>query len=297
MTPAKTAAAQVTHTEIVTNGVRLHVVLAGPPEGQPVFLLHGFPECWYGWRYQIAPLAEAGFRVVVPDQRGYNLSDKPTALRDYTRDVLAADVVGLMDHFEVERGLVVGHDWGGAVGWWLACQHPERVARLAVLNLPHPTVFAKALRSPRQLVRSWYMLLFQLPWLPELILGRDEARPLLDVLRHSTWPGAVTAKDLQVYRDAYLQPGALTAMLSWYRAAARQPSARMAHPRLAMPTCLIWGKKDEVLGWEMAAPSMEHCDDGRLFLLEDAGHFVQLDEPRRVVDLLLDFFGSPTASK
>jgi len=284
---------QVTHTDIVTNGVRLHVALAGPPQGQPVFLLHGFPECWYGWRHQIVPLAEAGYRVVVPDQRGYNTSDKPPRLGDYTRDVLAADVVGLMDHFGVERGLVVGHDWGGAVAWWLACQRPERVARLAVLNLPHPIVFARALRTPRQLLRSWYMLWFQVPWLPEAILGRRGAAPLLDVLQRSTRPGAVSDEDLRVYRDAFMQPGALSAMLRWYRAAFFRPGARLAHPRLEMPCCLIWGKKDEVLGWEMAAPSMERCADGRLFFLEDAGHFVQLDEPRRVAELLLDFFGAP----
>jgi len=285
------AESNLTHTDIVTNGVRLHVVLAGPEDGTPVFLLHGFPECWYGWRHQITHLAEAGYRVVAPDQRGYNLSDKPRELRAYTRDVLAADVVGLMDHFGVERGLVVGHDWGGAVAWWLACQRPERVARLAVLNIPHPLVFAKALKTPRQLLRSWYILMFQVPWLPELILGRRGATPLASVIRSATRPGAVTREELRIYRQAYLQPGALTAMLSWYRAIARLPSPRLAHPQLQMPTCLIWGKKDDALGWDMAAPSMDHCDDGRLFLLEDAGHFVQLDEPRRVAELLLDFFG------
>jgi pimeloyl-ACP methyl ester carboxylesterase len=134
-------------------------------------------------------------------------------------------------------------------------------------------------------------LMFQLPWLPEAILGRRGATPLAGVLRRSTRPGAVTREELRVYRKAYLQPGALTAMLSWYRAAGRLPSARLAHPQLQMPTCLIWGKKDDALGWDMAAPSIARCDDGRLFLLEDAGHFVQLDEPSRVAELLLDFFG------
>lgn len=281
----------LTHSDVVTNGVRLHVVQAGPPEGPPVILLHGFPECWYGWRHQIAPLAEAGYRVVVPDQRGYNLSDKPPGLAAYTRDVLAADVVGLLDHLGVERGLVVGHDWGGAVAWWLACQHPERVARLAVLNLPHPIVFARALRTLRQARRSWYILMFQLPWLPEWLLGRKEAAALVDVLRGGTRRGAITAEELEVYRQAYQQPGALSAMLRWYRAVVRLRSSRLAHPRLSMPTCLIWGKQDTALGWEMAAPSMAFCDDGRLFLLEEAGHFVQHDEPRRVAELLLDFLG------
>ncbi len=286
---------ELNHHDVVTNGVRLHVVEAGPQDGTPIFLLHGFPECWYGWRHQLAPLAQAGYRVVVPDQRGYNLSDKPTDLKDYTRDVLAADVMGLMDHYGVQRGLVGGHDWGGAVAWWLACQHPERVSRLAVLNLPHPMVFAKALKGARQLLRSWYILLFQLPWLPELLLERNEAAALCDVIRNSTNPGAVSPAELEVYRDAYLRPGAVTAMLQWYRAVVRLPGGRLAHPRVREPVCLIWGKKDEALGWEMAAPSMQWCDDGRLFLLEDAGHFVQHDAPQRVAELLLDFFG-PAAS-
>ncbi|MFH2008117.1 MAG: alpha/beta hydrolase [bacterium] len=279
------------HTRIRTNGVELHAVLAGPVDGPLVLLLHGFPEFWYGWRYQLGALAQAGYRVVAPDQRGYNTSDKPDGLSAYTLRELGRDVVGVLDHFGVGRGLLVGHDWGGAVAWSTALQHPDRVARLAVLNLPHPIVFARAVRSYRQLRRSWYILAFQVPWLPEWFLRRNDFGALTTTLRHSIAPGRITAQDLDVYRQAYGQPGALTAMLAWYRAAVRRPDAPLRQRRVAVPTCLIWGKRDTALGWEMAAPSLDYCDNGRLHLLEQAGHFVQHDAWDEVNRLLLAHLG------
>ncbi|HEX2979920.1 MAG TPA: alpha/beta hydrolase, partial [Anaerolineaceae bacterium] len=126
--------------------LRLHAEVAGPVDGPLVVLLHGFPEFWYGWRNQIAPLAQAGFHVVAPDQRGYNLSDKPAGIGAYHLDALAADVLSILDHFKREQAFVVGHDWGAAVAWHLAIHHPERVERLAILNVPHPGAMARALR-------------------------------------------------------------------------------------------------------------------------------------------------------
>jgi pimeloyl-ACP methyl ester carboxylesterase len=252
-------------------------------------LLHGFPECWYGWRHQLGPLADAGYRVVAPDQRGYNLSDKPPGLDAYTRAVLARDVLGILDHFGAERANVVGHDWGGAVAWWVALQHPERVSRLAALNLPHPIVFARALKGSRQALRSWYIALFQLPWLPEALLSRNRFQPLVDVLKRSVRPGTLTPDELEVYREAYAQPGALRAMLDWYRAAARRRSEPLHNRRVKVPATLIWGQRDTALGSEMAAPSVGYCDRGELHLLEHAGHFVQLDAPDEVNQRLLDW--------
>lgn len=270
-------------------GVRLHAVLAGPEEGPLVVLLHGFPELWYGWKHQIGPLAAAGLRVLVPDQRGYNLSDRPRGLSAYTQDVLARDVLGLMDAMGRKRAMLVGHDWGGAVAWWTTLQHPERVERLAVLNIPHPAVFARALRTPEQLKKSWYIAFFQLPWLPEYLLGRAGARRLVGLMRRGTREGVLSRADLEIYRQAYLRPAALRAMLAWYRAAVRRPLGRPRTGRPEQPVLLVWGKEDIALGWEMARPSIERCARGRLKLVEGAGHFVQHDAWPTVNEELLGF--------
>jgi pimeloyl-ACP methyl ester carboxylesterase len=276
---------------VVTNGVRLHVVEAGPGDGPLVVLLHGFPEFWYGWRKQIGPLADAGFRQLVPDQRGYNTSDKPEAVSAYRLDALADDVVGLLDEAGRERALVVGHDWGAVVGWWLAMTRPERVERLAVLNVPHPAVMRRhLLTSPRQLLRSWYIFFFQVPGLPEWWIARNDFRNGCRAMRTSR-RGSVTDADLARYREAWAQPGALRGMVSWYRAALRSLGTRAPSPRVRVPTLMLWGARDVALGREMAEPSIAFCDDGRLVFLEDATHFVQHDEPDRVNRELLAFLG------
>jgi pimeloyl-ACP methyl ester carboxylesterase len=182
------------HHRVATNGVQLHVVQCGPAAGPLVVLLHGFPEFWYGWRHQIAALAAAGFRVWVPDQRGYNLSDKPRPVRGYVVDELARDVVGLIDAAGHATAAVVGHDWGAAVAWHLAAQHPARVRRVAVLNVPHPQVMGPALlRKPGQLLRSWYVFFFQLPWLPEAVVGLRGWWLARQSLRRTSRPGTFSA--------------------------------------------------------------------------------------------------------
>ena len=275
---------------VQTNGVELHVVMAGDPEGPKVLLLHGFPEFWYGWRHQIGPLVKAGYRVVVPDQRGYNLSDKPGSMADYSVGQLSRDAVGLIDHLGVERVKLVGHDWGGYVAWWVALQFPERVEQLAVLNIPHPIAFSRALRRWPQLRKSWYILFFQLPWLPEALLAKGGYAALLNLMKKSCRRGAIAPADLEHYQRAYAQPGALKAMLSWYRAAFRLRAERLRTRVVEPPTLVVWGQRDEALGWEMAQPSVELCRDGRLELIADAGHFVALDSAREVNASLLDFF-------
>ena len=157
-----------THREEQNNGVRLHWVEAG--EGPPVVLLHGFPEFWWGWRRQIQPLADAGFRVIAPDLSGYNLSDKPHGAAACRIQALVAGADALVRHSGAERAHVVGHDWGGIIAWWPAMTAPERVDRLAILNAPHPKAFRREIRTPGQLRRSWYAMAFQLPALPEMAI-------------------------------------------------------------------------------------------------------------------------------
>jgi pimeloyl-ACP methyl ester carboxylesterase len=269
--------------------IRLHVVEAGPEDGPLVVLLHGFPEFSYGWRKQIGPLAAAGFRVVAPDQRGYGLSDKPQGLDAYNLDLLAGDVVGLIDALGYNRAHLVGHDWGGNIAWWVGIKHAERLDRLALLNIPHPTVLRRTLRqSAAQKARSSYAAFFQLPGLPELLLrGRSHALLARSLVRSSR-PGTFTPEELAVYRAAWARPGALTGMLNWYRAAVRRPPARPASRRVTVPTLLIWGAGDRFLGREMAQPSIEMCDQGRLVFLEEATHWVQHEEPDRVNRLLIE---------
>jgi pimeloyl-ACP methyl ester carboxylesterase len=263
---------------IETNGIRLHAVEAG--DGPPIILLHGFPEFWYGWRHQIGPLADAGFRVLAPDQRGYNLSDKPVV---YGLDTLADDVAGLIE----KPAAVVGHDWGGIVSWWLAVRRPEKVKRLAVLNAPHPVAFRNfLLSSPSQLLKSWYTFYFQIPWLPEVMFHRRNWRLLTESLRRSSRPGTFREADLDHYRAAWSEVGAITAMVNWYRA--KMP-AQPLDSRIHVPALVIWGAKDTFLDRRLAEASIEYCDRGTLQVIEAATHWVQHEEPERVNRLLIDF--------
>jgi epoxide hydrolase 4 len=283
---------EIRHRTIATNGVRLHVVEAGPEDGPLLILLHGFPEFWYGWRRQIGPLAAAGYRVQVPDQRGYNLSGKPRRVGSYNLDRLARDVLGLIDEAGAAKARVVGHDWGGVVGWWLGIRYPQRLERLALLNIPHPSVMERTLwHSSTQRKKSNYMFFFQLPWLPERIFCRNDFAYAEKILRGSSRPGTFSDEDVVRYKEAWSQPRAVRSMIHWYRAALRAQPRRPKNPRVTVPTLLIWGTQDRFLGQEMAQPSIDLCDQGRLELIPEATHWVQLEEPERVNRLLLDFLG------
>ncbi len=278
------------HQYVETNGIRLHVVQAGPEDGPLVILLHGFPEFWYGWRHQILHLANAGYRIWVPDQRGYNLSDKPRGIRAYHVDKLAADVIGLIDATGRQRVFLIGHDWGAGIAWWLASKYADRLERLVILNVPHSHVMRRNLRqNPAQLLKSWYIFFFQIPWLPETIARLGNWQMLMQALQRSSRPGTFTDADIELYRQAWSQPGAYTSMLNWYRAMAQKQPKASANPRIAVPTLLIWGAKDMFLGREMAQPSIDLCDDGRLVLMEEATHWVQHEEPSRVNELIDNF--------
>lgn len=285
---------ELTHAFVKTNSVNLHVVQAGPEDGPLIIFLHGFPEFWYGWRKQLPYFAARGYRVWVPDQRGYNLSDKPRDLQRYNQDYLADDLIGLIDAAGREKAFVVGHDWGAAVLWWAAIKYPERLEKIAILNVPHHSVFRRKLRdSSDQRRRSWYIGFFQIPWLPEALLSPFQVRALARALRNTSRPGAFTDADLAEYRKAWSQPGALTAMLNWYRAVVQRPPAKLPTRRVTVPTLVLWGKKDFALAPELAQESVEQCDDGRLVYFDDATHWLQHEEPDRVNALIDEFFSSP----
>lgn len=288
----------LTHQYLKSNGVTLHTVVAGPEDGPPVILLHGFPEFWYGWRRQIPYLAERGFRVIAPDQRGYNLSDKPKAISAYRISELARDVVGLLDTLGYERVYLVGHDWGAAVAWWVATLFPDRLHKLAILNVPYPTLAAKAYQAGdwRQILKSWYIFFFQIPRLPETLLGFNQARGLEQAMSRSGKSTTFTPEELAAYRQAWSQPGALTAMINWYRAAGRsatQPKhgelVSRAPVRITTPTLMLWGEQDIALEKSLAQQSIDLCDNGRLVFFPDATHWVQHDETAEVNRLIGEF--------
>ncbi|MEO8275443.1 MAG: alpha/beta hydrolase [Thermoanaerobaculia bacterium] len=275
-------------------GVRLHVVEAGPAEGRPVLLLHGFPEFWWGWRRQIAALVDAGRRVVIPDLRGYNRSGKPKGLRAYGLDALTDDLSGLMDDLGSAPVDVVAHDWGGAVAWWGTLRFPERFARLVILNVPHPSVMRRFLRTNRaQRRRSRYLFYFQLPFFPERKLRAGDFQPFRSIFRRTSRKGTFSAGDLDTYAAAAAQPGAITAMLNWYRAALWYPPQRPTQRIVEPSVHLLWGEDDVALGADMARASMPLCRDGRLTFIPHAGHWVQHEAAERVNELILATLQAP----
>jgi pimeloyl-ACP methyl ester carboxylesterase len=268
----------------------IHAVAAGPSDGPPLILLHGFPEFWYGWRHQIEPLARAGFRVVVPDQRGYNTSSKPSDVKSYALSAVSLDILAIADQLNWPRFHVCGHDWGAAVGWYLALHYPGRLTRLAILNVPHPAVMMHAVMTNlRQMLRSWYMLFFQIPWLPEALFASRQMRGVKDSLLRSSRPGAFQEAELDRYQAAWGQTRSISGMLNWYRAVFRYRPA-VPEGKVKVPTRILWGRKDKFVLPELAEESIRRCLNGELFMFDEATHWIQHEEPKRVNELLISFF-------
>ncbi|WP_284010268.1 alpha/beta fold hydrolase [Haloarcula pelagica] len=286
-----------THGTAETNGIRLHTVTAGPEDGELVVLLHGFPEFWYAWHHQIEPLADAGYRVVAPDLRGYNCSEKPTGVAAYDIDELVADVAGLVEGTGRESAHVVGHDWGGLVAWYVGARRPDVVDRLAVLNAPHPSAYERALRaSPTQLLKSWYVFFFQLPVVPEAVLRARDYRALDGLLTDQpVTPGAFSETDIRYYKTALSRPGALTAAVNYYRAMGRRSATRtltmrgVEDLRVARPTLLLWGEQDRMLDVSLSEGLDRWVPDIQVERFPDASHWVQFDAPEDVTERLLAF--------
>jgi pimeloyl-ACP methyl ester carboxylesterase len=283
------------HLRLRLRGLLFHVVTAGPQGGPLVILLHGFPEYWRAWRALIGPLAAAGFCVVAPDQRGYNTSAKPPSLKAYALDELAADVVALADRFGAERFHVVGHDFGGLVGWWAALAYPDRIGRLVVLNSPHPIAARRYLRfHPMQAVRSAYMLLARLPRLPERALGWNRFWLLRNLLLWTSPRGLFGPDERRQYRRAWRRPGALAGMLNWYRALPLSPK-RLDDAVVRRPALILWGDRDPFLQSGLAEASLEFCEKGRLRHVEGASHWLHHEGPELVAEEICAFLGAPAA--
>jgi epoxide hydrolase 4 len=258
-----------------------------------VLLLHGFPDFSFGWRHQVAPIAEGGFRVITPDLPGYGEADRPRRVAAYSLDCLSADVAELLRREAPGGATVVGHDWGGVIAWRVAAQHPELCRRLCVLNAPHGDLYRRELaRNPRQLLRSWYVLLNQLPAVPELLFRASDYRVLRKVLgRDERGRPMASEQELQRYIGRFSQSGVLTAGLNYYRAAGRAALSGRAPGtgRIEVPTMVIWGELDQHLDVRLLDGLPDLVAELRVERLPDAGHFVHWQQPATVNRLLLDF--------
>jgi pimeloyl-ACP methyl ester carboxylesterase len=297
------------HEAARINGVDLHYVTVPPdpeavdhPTGAAplVVLLHGFPSFWYAWRGQLDALADAGYRVVAPDMRGYNRSSAPPGVDSYRPGELVGDVRGLIEHRGAPQATVVGHDWGGLVAWETAIREPDVVDRLAVLNAPHPAAYEqRVLQSPTQLLRSWYVAAFQLPWVPERLLSAGDYALLERGFEETATPDAFTPADVERYRAAMDRTDSLSGPINYYRAMAREtieegvesllPWEDERDRTVEAPTLVLWGEQDPALEAGLTDGLERWVPDVRVRRFPDSSHWVHLDASERVTDELQSF--------
>lgn len=276
------------HLSVCANNLEFHVAELGSAD-RLALCLHGFPECWYSWRYQLPLLAELGFRVWAPDLRGYGGSARPPRVQDYALEHLLHDIAGLIDASGCRRTVLIGHDWGAVIAWYFAMRRLRPLEGLVILNVPHPAVMEQAIWG-KQLLRSWYVLFFQLPWLPEQALAAFDYWPIKAAfVRMSRNPARFSPEVLEVYRNYAAVPGALTAMVNYYRALLRGGAQRqraLGYPRIDVPTLMIWGEADDALGKETTYGTERFVQDLRLHYLPGVSHWVQQEAPERVNAIL-----------
>jgi pimeloyl-ACP methyl ester carboxylesterase len=276
-----------THGYINTNGLQLHYVTQG--EGPLMLMLHGFPEFWYSWRHQI-PVFAQNFQVVALDLRGYNDSDKPEAQSAYVMSEFIKDVEGVIRALGYRTCTLIAHDWGGAIAWNFADAYPDMVEKLIVLNFPHPAKFAEGLRTPTQLLRSSYIFWFQIPHWPELNLQKDNYAAIDAIFSGTAFnQAAFTVADIDAYKDAASKPGALTAMLNYYRNIFPQILFSKTWDILEIPTLIIWGEQDTALGKELTYGTEAYVKNLQIKYLSNSGHWVQQEQPETVTQLIREF--------
>jgi pimeloyl-ACP methyl ester carboxylesterase len=285
----------ITHGYAAVNGIRLHYAESGSGD-HLVILLHGFPEFWYAWQKQLIALSEK-FHVVAPDMRGYNLSDKPPRVEDYRIDKLVADVIGLIDYFGAKQAAIVGHDWGAGVAWAIAQKHPERVSKLAVLQVPLQAAW-RANLTLKQFMRSWYMFFFQIPRLPEWLMARQNFRAIERPFQEKVGrKNSFTQQDVERYKEAARQPGALTSAVNYYRAnlfdrllVRKRTNDKQGEGRIRVPTLFIYGEQDFAIIPATVRGLEKYIDaDYREVRIPDSGHWVQNEAPEEVNAALLEF--------
>jgi pimeloyl-ACP methyl ester carboxylesterase len=281
---------------VEANGLRFEVDTCGNGD-RLALCLHGFPESAFSWRLQLPLLAQLGYRVWAPNQRGYGRTTRPPHVADYRPELLVADIAALIDASGAHSVTLIGHDWGAAVAWLFATDRVRPLERLIIMNVPHPAIFAARLRTLRQALSSWYILFFQLPKIPEAVLGWNRAAPIAEAFRRTgADPARFPAAVLDVYRRNALEPGALTAMINWYRALGRNAGryARRSYPVIDVPTLMIWGEADRALTKATTYGTDRYVNDLTLRYLPKVSHWVQQDAPVAVNAMLAAFLrGEP----
>ncbi len=289
----------IRHGYAQIGGVRLHYAERGTG-GRLVILLHGFPECWYSWRHQLMALGDR-FTVVAPDMRGYNLSDKPARVEDYKIDLLVDDVLGLVHHFGEQTAAVIGHDWGAGIAWAVAQRHPEYVWKLVAMQVPPIPVWRRNM-TLRQAFRSWYMLFFQIPRVPEWWMSRKNYAVVEDTFKKTVArPGAFTDADIAVYKEALSEAGALTSAINYYRANVfsmffrrRRKTEELSDGRIRVPTLFIYGEQDHAVIPETVRDVRSYVDAPyREVRIASSAHWVQNEAFSEVNAALQSFLASP----
>jgi len=273
---------------IETNEIHLHTRVEGDQNNPLIILLHGFPEFMKGWEKEVMPLVDAGYYVLVPDLRGYNLSSKPRGKKNYHMSLLIADIVGLIKWSGREKAIIAGHDWGGFIAWGFALMHPSKVEKLIIVNAPHPGVMAEFLKTnEEQQKKSSYIRRFQLPFLPEFILKRKDYTNMVRSLKHSSIKGTFSEEDIMEYKEAW-KNSSLSGMLNYYRA--NSLASDSPPQRVKVQTLVIWGRNDNFLMPELAEASWKMCPEGsKVEYVEDATHWVLHEKPNEIIKLILDF--------
>ena len=275
------------HDRIQTNGIHLHYVSQG--EGDLILFLHGFPEFWYSWRHQIPEFAKDRKAVAI-DLRGYNDSDKPAAKGAYKMADFVADVKGVIEGLGYDRCTLVGHDWGGAIAWNFAYAYPDLLDKLVILNLPHPAKFAEGLRTPQQLLKSWYIFLFQIPALPEFLIQLGDYQALESAfLGMAVKKSAFSQADLNQYKDAIAKRGALTSTINYYRNVLQSRMVAQDWGVLDVPTLMIWGEEDTALGKELTYGTERYVRDFQIRYIPNCSHWVQQEQPELVNQYIRNF--------
>jgi epoxide hydrolase 4 len=273
---------------VESGGVRLHVARAGA--GPPVILLHGFPEDWRSWRRQVEPLVACGYSVWMPDLRGYNQSSRPGARESYHLRHLVDDVAAVVRATGHSRARLCGHDWGGVIAWAFAHGCPDMVERLVILNAPHPTLYARRLRRPSQMLRAWYVAFFMLPRLPERVLAAYDFAAVRRLLQTVPALPAFSAGEIDAYVDALSQPGALTAALNYYRANAAIARSALRHTgQIEAETLVIWGERDPALDVALLDGLGEFAPQVQVHRIASAGHWVHREASDEVNRVLIEF--------
>ena len=277
---------------IEANGLTFEVATAGDRDSEKLALcLHGFPELHYSWRHQMPLLAQMGYRVWAPNMRGYGGTTRAKEKKAYRLDNLTADVAALIDASGAKEVTLLAHDWGAIVAWQFAIQQVRPLERLVILNVPHPLCARRELKKWRQLKKSWYIFFFQLPGVPEMLLGRDNASRIGNLIRRTAVnKDRFTREESEPYRKAAAQPGALTAMFNYYRALLQTPDGRqLGDGKVHVPTLVLWGEQDLAIDIHCLDGTGDYVDDLIIRRFPDASHWVQQDVPDKVNEALVEW--------